>query len=114
MDAITYLDVSDAGVKARESNYKKRFDDMSRPHPIVPGILTPCRVKTLDITTKKNKKSLFDGNQFVLSVSGNKNTKIGYIAIKKIKKCLTFDYCCARNMWVMKMKKYERRYSWHF
>lgn len=114
MDAMTYSDVSIAGVKAREPNYKKCFEDVNRPHPIVPGILTPCRVKTPDIPTKKNKKSLFDGNHFVLSISSNNNTKIGYIAVKKIKKCLTFDYCCARNRWVVKMKKNKRRHSWHF
>lgn len=102
MDAMTYSDVSNAGVIGRKSNYKKCFAGMKRPHPIVPGILTPCRVKTPDITTKKNKKSLFGGNQIILSISRNKNTEIGYIAIKKIKKCLTFDYCCARNMWVIK------------
>lgn len=114
MDAMTYLDVSDAGVKGRKSSYKGFFEGMHISHPIVPGFLTPCRVKTPDITTKKNKKSLFDGNQFVLRISGNKNTEIGYIAVKKIKKCLTFDYCCARNRWVVKMKKNKRRYSWHF
>ncbi len=114
MDAITYLDVSIAGIKGRKSNYKKCFEDVISPHPIITDILTPCRVKTPDITTKKNKNKMFTGNQFVLGNSGNMNTKIGYIAIKKIKKCLTFDYCCARNRWVVKMKKNKWRYSWHF
>ncbi|MDQ1352430.1 MAG: hypothetical protein QG657_2736 [Acidobacteriota bacterium] len=114
MDVMTYLDVSNAGMKARKSNYKKCFNKVNGLHPIVPGILTPCMVETPDITTKKNKKSSFFGNQFILSLSRNKNTEIGYIATKKIKKCLTFDYCCARNMWVIKMKKNEWRYSWHF
>lgn len=114
MDALTYLDDLKASLKARKSSYKNCFDGVSRPHPIVPGILTPCRVETPDITTKKNKKSLFYEDHFVFGLSRNKNTKIGYIAIKKIKKCLTFDYCCARNMWVKKMKKNEWRYSWHF
>lgn len=114
MDAMTYLNVSAAGKKGRKPNYKNRFDIARGLHPVATDILTLCSVKSPDITTKKNKKSSFSEDLFVLCVSEKKNTKIGYIAEKKLKKCLTFDHCCARNSWVMKMKKNIRRYSWHF
>ena len=97
MDTMTDFGTLVSVVKEPKSNYKDRFQDMYKPHSIVTTILTLCRAKTPDIPTKKNKKSSSTDNQAILIISKNKDTKIAYIAVKKIKKCLTFDYCCVRN-----------------
>lgn len=83
--------------------------------PGVSGILTPLKSKTPYITTKKNKKSSNPVKLVISGLSRIESPGIAYIAVKKIIKSLTFNFSCARNTLVMKMKlTYKRRYLWLF
>lgn len=81
----------------------------------VSGILTPLNSKTPYITAKKNKKSVIPSKYLASGFLGNGSPGIAYIAVKKIIKSLTFNFSCARNTLVMKMKlTFKRRYLWLF
>lgn len=97
MDAIIDFGTLATVLKGSKPNYKDCFQNIHKLHPIVFSILTRYSTKTPDIPTKKNKINSSTANQVILSILKNRNTKIAYIAVKKIKKCLTFDYCCVRN-----------------
>lgn len=92
-----------------------RFAGAGTGSPRVFSILTPLKSKTPYITAKKNKKSSDFENPFISRVSRIECPGIAYIAVKKIIKSLTFNFSCARNTLVMKMKlAYKRRYLWLF
>jgi hypothetical protein len=77
------------------------------------GILTPINSKTPYITAKKNKKSMIPSKQETSGFSRLERSGIAYITVKKITKSLTFNFSCARNTLVMKMKlTFKRRYLW--
>lgn len=113
MDAMTCFVTCGAGTRRLKSSDKGLLESMPDSYPIVSGILTLRRTKTLVIAAKKNKISTFDDNRVILSISKNEFPKIAYIAINKIKKCLTFDYRCVRNRLQLNEEN-KWRYLWPF
>lgn len=91
----------------------ERFDRAFTSSQGVSGILTPFNSKTPYITAKKNKKSAIPPKQATPGVSRTGCPGNAYITVKKIIKSLTFNFSCARNTLVMKMKlTFKRRYLW--
>lgn len=113
MDAMTCFVTCDVATRSLKSSNKGIFESMPDSYPIASGILTLCRTKTLVIAAKKNKISTSDDNRVVLRISKNEFPKIAYIAINKIKKCLTFDYRCVRNRLQLNEEN-KWRYLWPF
>jgi hypothetical protein len=106
------FEIFNTGKRRRKSNYIDPFEGIKWPYPVVFNILTLCMAKIPYIAAKKNKKNLFFQKPVISSVSGPKSSEITDIAIKKIKKCLTFNICCANNKLAVKMKnKTERIYG---
>ena len=104
MVATIDSEVFSTGKRRRKPNYIDPFEGIKKPYPVVFNILTLCMAKTPYIAAKKNKKSLFSQKAFISGFSGPKSSEITDIAIKKIKKCLTFNICCANNKLALKMK----------
>lgn len=92
-----------------------RFAGVETVCPRVFSILTPLTSKTPYITTKKNKKNTNPEKIVISRFLRIESPGIAYIAVKKIIKSLTFNFSCARNTLVMKMKlACKRRYLWLF
>lgn len=68
---------------------------------------TPSSAEIPYITAKKNKNSRIAEKPVISVVSKSSLSEIAYIPRKKIKKNLTFNFGCARNNSVEKMK-----YNW--
>jgi hypothetical protein len=114
MDAMTSFFIQYAGLRSLENDDINAFVNKYNSHPVVSGILTPCCMKTPSIITIQNQVIILMDNPIFLNISRHKNPKIAYITVKKIKKCLTFDYRCVRNILLLNDKNLKRRYLWPF